>query len=94
MCDVSALVDPDLGTVDALARMQLTVRRLGGTIRLRGTSDRLHELLVLAGLREVLPPCPELCVQAVGEAEQREEALGVEEEADAGDLAPGELEDL
>ena len=94
VCDVAALVDPDLGTIDALARLQLAVGTLGGGIRLRNASARLEELLVLAGLREVLPPCPELCVEAVGEAEEREEALGVEEEADAGDLAAGDLEDL
>ena len=94
VCDVAALAEPDLGTVDALARLQLTVRRLGGAIRLIGATERLDELLALTGLREVLPLCPELCVEAVGEAEQREEPLGVEEEADPGDLAPGDLEDL
>ena len=89
-CDVGALVDPDLGTVDALARLQLTVKRLGGSIRLRGTSTRLEELLALTGLGEVMP----LCVEAVREAEEREEALGVEEEADARDGAAGDGQDL
>lgn len=90
MCDVGALVDPDLGTVDALARLQLTVKRLGGSLRLHGTSTSLAELLELTGLCEVLP----LCVEAVREAEQREETLGVEEEADPGDLAPRDRQDL
>ena len=94
VCDVGALVDPDLRTVDALARLQLTVKRLGGSIELRGATSHLEELLALTGLREVLPLCPELRVEAVGQTEEREEALGVEEEADAGDLSPGHRQDL
>lgn len=90
VCDVAALTDPDLGTVDALARLQLAVKRLGGSIRLRGTSTRLEELLALTGLCEVTP----LCVEAVRQTEEREEPLGVEEEADPGDLAFGDREDL
>jgi ABC-type transporter Mla MlaB component len=74
--DVGALGDPDGGTVDALARAQLTARRLGCRITLRHAGGRLQELLDLAGLRDVLR------VEAVGEAEQREQALGVEEEGD------------
>ena len=88
VCDVSGLVDPDLGTVDLLARLKLTVKRLGGALELRGHNDRLAELLALTGLRE------ELCLEVVREAEEREETLGVEEEADAGDLSAGDLEDL
>lgn len=88
-CDVAALVDPDIGTVDALARVLLTVKRLGGALTLRGTSARLEELLTLTGLEEVL-----LRLEAVGEPEQREEPLGVEEEADAGDLSAGDRQDL
>ncbi len=94
VCDVSGLDDPDLATVDTLARLQLTVRRLGGTIRLRGATQHLEELLALTGLGDVLPLCPELCVEPGGEPEQREEALGVEEEADARDLAAGDRQDL
>lgn len=90
VCDVAALTDPDLRTVDALARLQLMVKRLGGSIRLRGTSTRLEELLALTGLCEVMP----LCVEVVRETEEREETLGVEEEADAGDLAAGDRQDL
>jgi anti-anti-sigma regulatory factor len=90
VCDVAALTDPDVRTVDALARLQLTAKRLGGSIRLRGTSTRLEELLALIGLGEVMP----LCVEAVGQTEEREETLGVEEEADARDLAAVDREDL
>lgn len=40
----------DFTTVDHLARLQLTARRLGGEIRLTAVSPRLRELLDLAGL--------------------------------------------
>ncbi len=85
VCDVAALADPDLGTVDALARLQLTVKRLGGSIRLSGTSARLEELLAATGLGEALP----LCVEVVRETEEREETFGVQEEADPGDPIAG-----
>ena len=57
VCDLSTLGGSDAGTVDALARLQLTARRLGRQIRLRHASSELQELLVLMGLREVLPLC-------------------------------------
>ena len=85
---MSTLTEPDLDAVDALARLQLAVKRLGGSLRVRGVSPHLLELLELAGLKD------ELCVESGGEPEEREEALGVEEEADAGDLAAGDREDL
>jgi anti-anti-sigma regulatory factor len=68
-----------LGTLDALARLQLAARRLGGEIRLVGPSPELRELIDLAGLGTVLP------VEPGGETEQREERLGVEEERELGD---------
>ena len=56
VCDVTALTHPDCGTVDALARLQLEARRLHRRIVLRNASGELRELLVLAGLNDVLPP--------------------------------------
>lgn len=53
-CDVAGL-PPDAVTVDALARLQLAVRRTGGHVRLRNASDELLALLDIAGLHEVLP---------------------------------------
>ena len=53
--DVSALLAPDVATVDALARMQLTARRLGREIRVQHACHRLVELLVLTGLADVIP---------------------------------------
>jgi len=49
-CDVAAVEDPDMGTVDALARMALTARRLGRRVELRRARPELRELLELAGL--------------------------------------------
>jgi anti-anti-sigma regulatory factor len=54
VCDVRALGHPDLVVVDTLARLQLTARRAGGRIRVRGASDDLRHLLVLAGLADVV----------------------------------------
>lgn len=54
VCDVAALTEPDAGTIDALARLQLTVRRCGGELLLSGVPASLHELLALAGLCEVV----------------------------------------
>lgn len=52
--DVAALSAPDAATVDALARVLLSARRLGRTVRLRHASPRLLELLELFGLADVL----------------------------------------
>ena len=57
VCDLGTLVGPDAGTVDALARLQLTALRLGRHIRLRHAPHELKDLLVLMGLCEVLPLC-------------------------------------
>ncbi len=50
-CDVRALA-ADARTVDALARLQLTARRLGCRIRLQRASPELRDLLRLVGLAE------------------------------------------
>jgi ABC-type transporter Mla MlaB component len=78
-CDVGAVDRPDIGTVDALARMALAARRLGRRLELRAARRELRELLVLAGLEG-------LAVEVRREAEQREQALGVEEEHDPVDV--------
>jgi len=41
--------------VDALARLQLVAGRLGFTLRLRGASAELLELIWFMGLADVLP---------------------------------------
>lgn len=55
-CDVSQLRTPDLGTIDALCRLQLAVRRHGGRVNLRGASADLVALLRLTGLEELFVP--------------------------------------
>jgi ABC-type transporter Mla MlaB component len=57
VCDVAALTNADLETVEVLARLQLTARRLGGQVLLRHASVELRDLLHLAGLDAVVP-CP------------------------------------
>ena len=84
VCDVGALTDPDAVTVDTLARLQLTARRIGRCIRLRAAGDELQALLGLMGLADVLP-CEAGSVEPSRQAEQREQARGVQEEADPAD---------
>ena len=69
----------DLGTVDALARLRLAARRSGLELRLRHVSDELLELITFVGLAEALGLEPR------GQAEEREERVGVEEEGELDD---------
>jgi ABC-type transporter Mla MlaB component len=88
ICDVGALVNPDVVTVDALAHLQLTALRCGRGISLRNTCLQLRELLALTGLADVLLAKSVSLVEVCGQAEEGEQALGVEKEADPGDPAP------
>jgi ABC-type transporter Mla MlaB component len=81
ICDLGALTDADLATIDALARLQLTSQRLGCQMGVRNAPARLHDLLLLAGLGRVV----RLSVELGRQAEEREEALRVEEERDPAD---------
>lgn len=83
----------DLGLVDALARLQLVARALGGSLCIRNPGDDLCALIELVGLADVLvcrwePPreVDPLRLEADGEPECREE-LGIEEVVDPGDLS-------
>ena len=67
---------PDIGTVDALARLQLAARQLGFWIEVRRVHPRLGELLDLAGVRLLLEP---------GRQPEGGEPLGIEEALDGGD---------
>ena len=57
--DITNLVDPDVGTVETLARLQLTARRFGHRLQfrvdLRLAGPRLRDLITLTGLEAVLP---------------------------------------
>jgi hypothetical protein len=78
VCDASD-VEADLASADRLARLQLAARRLGMDVRLRRPRAELRALLTLIGLAEALG------VEPVGQAEQREDPGGVEEERHVGD---------
>jgi hypothetical protein len=71
----------DLGTVDVLARLQLAARRSGLEFRLRDVPAELQELITFVGLADVLG------VEPRGQAEEREQRLGVEEEGELDDPA-------
>ncbi len=55
VCDVRAIPEPDLATLDALARLTFLARRLGGDVLLLDAGPRFEELLALAGLSDVIP---------------------------------------
>jgi ABC-type transporter Mla MlaB component len=88
ICDVSALADPDAVTIDALARLQLTARRVGSQIGLRNASRELREFLDFVGLSSVVRLSRGSRVQTRRQAEQREEGRGVQEEGDPADPIP------
>lgn len=74
---------PDLGLVDALARLQVAAGRLGCSVRLREVSADLAQLLDLVGFG-----CcggPALALEAGGEPE-RGKQLGVQEVVPPDDL--------
>lgn len=82
VCDLGGLAQPDLASIDALARLQLMLRPQGLEVLLRGAPNELIELIALVGLTDVLR------VESRREAEQREQSLGVEEERELPDPSP------
>jgi ABC-type transporter Mla MlaB component len=82
--EVGGLANPDQIAIDALARLQLTARRLGSSIRLRHARAKLRDLLVLTGLCDQLPCGGGLRAQPQRQVEQREE-VRVDEEVDPAD---------
>jgi anti-anti-sigma regulatory factor len=93
ICDVSGVAGADLGTVEVLARLRVAARRAGRRLVLRGVNGDLAELVLLAGLADVLVMEP-LGIEPGREAEEGEEAGGVEEEDDARDAVGREVDDL
>ncbi|MGH3037974.1 MAG: STAS domain-containing protein [Gaiellaceae bacterium] len=81
LCDLSRLEVTDAVAVDLLARLQLTVRRLGARLRLCDPSAELCQLLAFAGLGEVCG----LRVELERQPEKGEDPLGVEEERELDD---------
>lgn len=79
VCDVGGIAEPSAVTVEALVRLRLTARRLGGDIRVRGAQVRLRQLLAFTGLDEVVPIDGGSALESHRQAEQREQPLDVEE---------------
>jgi hypothetical protein len=86
VCDVSAL-PASARSIEALARLQLTARRLGRRIRLQRASRCLEELLEFAGLADVVSVNAPVGGEREGQPEHREHPLDVEEAVDRGDPA-------
>ncbi len=53
-CDLSALGSPDAEMLDGLLRLHLAVQRMGGSLWLHNVCPELRDLLVLAGLDDVV----------------------------------------
>jgi ABC-type transporter Mla MlaB component len=84
VCNVADAL-PDAVTVDALAHVQLTARRLGTQLRLEGASPELCDLMAFFGLRAALSARRGSAVEVGRQAEEREQRLGVEKEVDPAD---------
>jgi anti-anti-sigma regulatory factor len=84
--DVSCITEPDEYTLDALARLHLTARRLGASIRLLGARPELVDLIQLAGLADVLEVVVESGVEVGRQVEECEE-VRVDEEVQRGDAS-------
>jgi ABC-type transporter Mla MlaB component len=89
VCDVGDLTAVDAVVVDALAQMQLAAQRRGRSVQVRCAPPDLRSLLMLVGLDDVLP-----CTdgdgsdgELVGQPEEWEQLLGVEEERQPDDPA-------
>ena len=78
LCDVGGL-PADLVAIDALARIQLAARRKGRQVVLRHAADDLRDMLALVGLAGALR------IEPGGQAEQRKQGVGVEEEGELDD---------
>ena len=78
----------DLAVVDALARLELAARRAGLTLAVADAPEELRLLVRFCGLDEALRLEPR------GQPEEREERLGIEEEAELGDAAVDDVEHL
>ena len=80
-CELGSRISVDLGTVEALAMLQLTATRRGSSVVLRRAPSGMAELVALVGLTRML----RFGVEVVRQPEHREEAGGVQEEGDPAD---------
>ena len=58
LCVDATQLAADAVTLDLLARLQLSARRCGFELWLRGSSPELRELIAFAGLEQALPEQP------------------------------------
>jgi len=84
--DVRGLTAPDARTLETLARLQLTARRFGGSIRLRHACAQLVDLLVWSGMDDLLPVIGDSGVEPERLVEEGEQLL-VDKEVDPRDPA-------
>jgi STAS domain len=87
LCDVGAVVDPDVAAVEALARLRIATSRLGRRLHVRNASPDFEALLAFMGLGDVLPVRADLRLEVIRQTEEREERLRVEEECELPDPA-------
>jgi anti-anti-sigma regulatory factor len=69
-CDVAAAIEPDLLTLEVLARLQLAARRAGRSIRLEHAPPALVALIEFTGLSCALPGCTEGVASATSPAQR------------------------
>lgn len=83
VCRGLALADPDITTVDLLARLVLFAKHSGASVHVRAPIE-LGELVRFAGLEERLGSCWS-AVEPGGQPEQGEQPVGVQESVEADD---------
>jgi hypothetical protein len=81
--DCGPLKAPTAATIDEIARLQLAARRNGCKLELANANPYLLELIGFVGLSQVLR------VESRGQAEEREQPGGVEEEGELGNQSAG-----
>src|SRR4051794_30633733 len=54
--DLGQLAEPDMATIDVLARLALAARQRGASVTVRTTNGALEQLLGLAGLTALVTP--------------------------------------
>jgi ABC-type transporter Mla MlaB component len=79
-CDVGSLSDPDPAAIEALARLQLTARRMGRSVRLRHVQTKLADLLELTGLCEELPTAAPTSASTGSEAQSTGRTKGTDQD--------------
>jgi hypothetical protein len=80
--DCARMGEPDIGTVERIARLQVAARRRGLELRLAGAGAALVDLIAFCGLAGSL-----CCVEMHRQVEQGEQPGRVQEEGDLRDPA-------